>query len=182
MWNAADNPFPAYAPRLSRSEERALKKQRTETSNDAMPVAAKDNRGAYPDERRRIAHFVMNLPDSAITFLDAFRGLLVASEHPACNLMDIYERMPMVHCHCFTREMEREGAERDIRQARRLFIQSCNTTDRTLQRVYEQLGRALHEENEVSLHLVRSVAPNKDMYCISFRLPRDVALDTSHLS
>lgn len=27
---------------------------------------------------------------------------------------------------------------------------------------------------DLSLHLVRSVAPNKDMYCLSFRLPRSV--------
>jgi tRNA (guanine37-N1)-methyltransferase len=33
----------------------------------------------------------------------------------------------------------------------------------------------LGTEDEVSLHLVRSVAPNKEMYCISFRLPRTAA-------
>jgi len=42
-----------------------------------------------------------------------------------------------------------------------------------LQRVEDKLGHPLTEE--VSLHLVRSVAPNKEMYCISFRLPRAVA-------
>ena len=98
------------------------------------------------------------------------------------NITDIYDEMPMVHCHCFTREMEREGAERDIRQARRHSIQRAQLADRSLQRVHEQLGRALRDEDEVSLHLVRSVAPNKDMYCISFRLPRDVALESSHLT
>ena len=41
------------------------------------------------------------------------------------------------------------------------------------QRVEEILKHPLGEET--SLHLVRSVAPNKDMYCISFRLPRKVA-------
>ncbi len=29
--------------------------------------------------------------------------------------------------------------------------------------------------NGYNLHMVRSVAPNKDMYCITFRLPREVA-------
>lgn len=33
----------------------------------------------------------------------------------------------------------------------------------------------LGTEDEVSMHLVRSVAPNKEMYCISFRLPRATA-------
>ncbi|VDB87523.1 unnamed protein product [Peniophora sp. CBMAI 1063] len=162
VWDAAANPFPAYAPRLSRSEERALKKQKPEATTDATPETARGSGRVHPAERRRIAHFVMNLPDSAITFLDAFRGLLVSSEDPPRNLTDVYDAMPMVHCHCFTREMEREGAECDIRQ-----------------RVHEQLGRPLRDEDEVSLHLVRSVAPNKDMYCISFRLPRDVALESS---
>lgn len=43
------------------------------------------------------------------------------------------------------------------------------------QRVEEELGCVLSSENEVSMHLVRSVAPNKEMYCISFRLPRATA-------
>lgn len=42
-----------------------------------------------------------------------------------------------------------------------------------LQRVHEKLGTAVTEE--VSLHYVRSVARGKDMYCISFRLPVEVA-------
>jgi len=43
------------------------------------------------------------------------------------------------------------------------------------QRVEQQLGNVLGAEDEVSVHLVRSVAPNKEMYCISFRLPRATA-------
>lgn len=101
----------------------------------------------------------MNLPDSAITFLDAFRGIFAPSSSGSdIDLQALYDVMPMVHCHCFTRELDRDDAERDIRQ-----------------RVEEQLGCALSSENEVGVHLVRSVAPNKDMYCISFRLPRTTA-------
>jgi tRNA (guanine37-N1)-methyltransferase len=44
------------------------------------------------------------------------------------------------------------------------------------QRVEEHLGYMLKTENEVTVHLVRSVAPNKDMYCISFRLPRAITV------
>src|SRR6266436_9602034 len=71
--------------------------------------------------RKRIAHFVMNLPDSAITFLDAFRGIFAQSLSPSTSDIDLralYDVMPMVHCHCFTRELDREAAERDIRHVR----------------------------------------------------------------
>ncbi len=51
----------------------------------------------------------MNLPDSAIEFLDTFRGVLAAPE-----LREKYTTMPMVHCHCFTREAEEEKAHADI--------------------------------------------------------------------
>jgi tRNA (guanine37-N1)-methyltransferase len=74
----------------------------------------------HKPRRQRISHFVMNLPDSAVQFLDAFRGLLNDAE--GRNLSDIYEEMPMVHCHCFTRELEPEKAEIDIRQVNRSVI------------------------------------------------------------
>ncbi len=51
----------------------------------------------------------------------------------------------------------------------------ANTNGHDRQRVEGQLGCLLSNENEVVLHLVRSVAPNKDMYCISFRLPHMTA-------
>ncbi|KAH9046293.1 Met-10+ like-protein-domain-containing protein [Lactarius hengduanensis] len=147
-WIAAD-PLPGYSgPPLSQSQRRAQSRQQSR----GFPLPPR------PSPRKRISHFVMNLPDSAITFLDAFRGIFARSSGSVIDLQALYDVMPMVHCHCFTRELERDAAERDIRQ-----------------RVEEQLGCVLSAENEVGLHLVRSVAPNKDMYCISFRLPRTTA-------
>ena len=64
----------------------------------------------------------MNLPDSAITFLDAFRGILTLSSGSIVDLQALYDVMPMVHCHCFARELECDAAERDIRQVRVLSI------------------------------------------------------------
>lgn len=124
-------------------------------------------------DRRKVAHFVMNLPDSAIEFLDAFRGVISLNSN---ELIGLYEELPMVHCYCFTRFLERSDAEADIRQVRALLagwsafhLRASSPS----QRVTRALGGDLEEE--VNLHYVRSVAPNKDMYCISFRLPRQVA-------
>ncbi|EGO00870.1 hypothetical protein SERLA73DRAFT_121278 [Serpula lacrymans var. lacrymans S7.3] len=155
---ALQDPFPAYAgPKLSRSEEKANRKLQQQNALCSTHTTAKtvDSNLECPT-RSCITHFVLNLPDSAIEFLDAFRGIFSSARHDGMDLDVIYTNMPMVHCHCFTRECEPDKAREDIRQ-----------------RVEQRLGHALTES--FSLHMVRSVAPNKDMYCMSFRLPHEVA-------
>ncbi|KAF7307212.1 tRNA (guanine(37)-N1)-methyltransferase [Mycena indigotica] len=135
------DPLPPYTgPKKSKTKENQERKNK--------------HRLVEGSPRNRISHFVMNLPDSAIQFLDAFRGILCT---PAAE--GIYTSLPMIHCHCFTREIDPVAAHADI-----------------LQRVSDKLG---HQLTDFSLHLVRSVAPNKEMYCISFQLPRQVAFNTS---
>ncbi|KAF8921929.1 Met-10+ like-protein-domain-containing protein [Mucidula mucida] len=132
-------PFPAYTgPRKSKTRARKERKGAEGASDYAFILPPRD----------QITHLVMNLPDSAIEFLDTFRGVLAAPE-----LREKYTTMPMVHCHCFTREAEEE-------KAHAIFW-----------RVALKLGRRPAED--VSLFHVRSVAPGKEMYCISFRLPRE---------
>ncbi|EJD03791.1 uncharacterized protein FOMMEDRAFT_81588 [Fomitiporia mediterranea MF3/22] len=137
-----------------RKQQKEERRRRLSASKDEASVPNEpEPTPATPALRNRIGHFVMNLPDSAIEFLDAFRGVLDPLDR---ELSGVYETMPMVHCHCFTRFLDAGLAEADIRK-----------------RVEESLGGEL--EKEVTLHYVRSVAPNKDMYCISFRLPQKLA-------
>lgn len=112
MARAYDQPFPAYTgPKVSKMQEQRERKQLyTKAKGKSIPSPA-----AKP-ARKMISHFVMNLPDSAITFLDAFRGLLV--DDGSRDLAEVYHQMPMIHCYCFTRELDFECAERDIRQVR----------------------------------------------------------------
>lgn len=122
MAKVYDDPFCVYAgPRVRKMQaERERRRSRklkagekwipSHVFNDATPA------------RRMISHFVMNLPDSAITFLDAFRGLLVGDG--SRDLAGIYREMPMIHCYCFTREHEFQSAERDIRRVR-MSVTSC---------------------------------------------------------
>ncbi|KAN0100387.1 Met-10+ like domain containing protein [Tylopilus felleus] len=155
-----ENPFPAYAgPMLSRMQERQRRRQQEKQSGNAHTSRAEPADAPISLSRNRITHFVMNLPDSALEFLDAFQGILIPQGEPETGgrLGGVYATMPIVHCYCFTREIDPHGAEADIRQ-----------------RVEAKIGSELG--SEVTFHKVRSVAPNKDMYCISFRLPHEVAL------
>jgi tRNA (guanine37-N1)-methyltransferase len=172
-----DNPFAPYTgPKLSRVQEEKERKRIQKLAAEGKPVSSPVTTQVDASQMRRtVSHFVMNLPDSAITFLDAFRGIIPESDP---KLREAYEVMPMIHCHCFTRELEQDQAEADIQRV------SCShsglsdyrtwLTQRGWQRVEEQLGCPLTDE--VSYHHVRSVAPSKEMYCISFRLPAECAV------
>lgn len=63
---------------------------------------------------RTISHFVMNLPGSALEFLDAYNGcykpLLAEPDFPGIESID----MPYIHVHCFSKEAEGEPATSDI--------------------------------------------------------------------
>ncbi|KAG8219580.1 Met-10+ like-protein-domain-containing protein, partial [Butyriboletus roseoflavus] len=147
-----ENPFHAYeGPRLSR-----MRQQKRQREKQSHPSKTEASDAQIPLSRNKITHFVMNLPDSALEFLDAFRGILTPQGEAEERLNGVYATMPMVHCYCFTRELEPHMAEADIRQ-----------------RAEGNIGAKL--EGEVTFHMVRSVAPNKNMYCISFRLPHKVA-------
>ncbi|THH30246.1 hypothetical protein EUX98_g3942 [Antrodiella citrinella] len=147
---ALESPLPAYKP------HRSLRERRSESRTTPGPRAVSSPLGP---PRNKIDHFVMNLPDTAIEFLDAFRGILSTERVGELDVKSVYPdaaSLPMVHCYCFTRELESDKAEMDIRE-----------------RVEKAMGASL--EGEVKLHAVRRVAPKKDMYCISFRLPVSVA-------
>lgn len=179
------DPFPGYAPPKSsraKAKEAQLRRRR---NVESLSVNSGENPSSIvPQEtdpedlkiqpRRAITHFVMNLPDSAITFLDAFRGILNSATAGGASTYD-YPHLPMVHCHCFTKELDPEKAAEDIRQVRVTSHVGIFGSPCPCQRAEEKLGCKLGDDEEVSLHLVRSVAPNKNMYCISFRLPREVA-------
>ncbi len=104
------------------------------------------------------AHFVMNLPASAVSFLPHFRGVYGGLE--ALFAPHTATRLPMVHVYCFMPDAE-DGAQMKGQMCRRVSEQlQCEITPRTA---------------ETTIWDVRDVSRRKSMYCVSFRLPAEVA-------
>ncbi|KAJ2008250.1 tRNA(m(1)G37)methyltransferase [Coemansia thaxteri] len=125
---------------------------RSSNASRARPPPPPEAPIAVPS--RSFDHVVMNLPAIAIEFLDAFRGLfrLITGSDSDSSV-----NLPLIHAHCFTKSDE---PERDI-----------------LQRACRALGypEEQYRELDAEVYYVRKVAPNKDMYCLSLRLPESVA-------
>lgn len=141
-----------------KDEANAAAKATTTTIRN--PPAALTPPPPPPREGLRYHHVVMNLPATAIQFLDAFRGSLSPELFPS-SLPPSKENqsenqhllMPRVHVYCFEKAGEPAAT--------------------TISRVAEYLGG---EPPDTEVRLVRDVSPNKRMVCVSFTLPAAVAV------
>ncbi|GFR44333.1 hypothetical protein Agub_g5548 [Astrephomene gubernaculifera] len=149
---AADNtttasPTPSQHP-AKRQKRAQQKSEAAPTSLASLPPPPPVPAGFLPPPGGLLFdHVVMNLPASALEFLDAFSGAFDPAVWGE-------RQLPTVHCYCFKRGVESEA---DI-----------------LAKAERYLGGPL-EPGSVSIHTVRDVAPNKLMLCLSFPVPREVA-------
>ncbi|KAL9055841.1 MAG: hypothetical protein Q9162_003267 [Coniocarpon cinnabarinum] len=109
-----------------------------------------------------ISHYIMNLPATAVDFLPDFIGLY--RRHEAWFQPHGIYHLPLIHCYCFGPKLNSE--QEDLRAARPLVWEAVSS----------KLGFPIDPENAATeLHSVRDVAPNKRMFCATFRLPAEVA-------
>ena len=96
------------------------------------------------DQGIEFHHVLMNLPGTAPEFLDCFRGFIGSF-------------LPRIHVHCFGPKSE-----------------SDDTKESLILRCSNALGCTINvKDHQVSVHMVRDVSPKKNMYCISFTLPKE---------
>lgn len=91
-------------------------------------------------------HITMNLPAMAVEFLDVFCGLMWDYTGPI-------EPSPLVHVYCFAKGDDPAVIAKGL--------------------VEDSLGHKLGT-NLQGVHFVRNVAPNKDMFRVSFYLTREI--------
>ncbi|KAL4953245.1 guanine(37)-N1-methyltransferase [Aspergillus filifer] len=112
-------------------------------------------------------HYVMNLPATAIEFLDAFKGVYAGYEKLFAP--DTEKLLPMVHVYCFSGHSDNEIDD---------HIDICKRISEKLDypvSIEDTVGGSGNQKLELRIHNVRLVAPNKQMFCASFRLPPEVA-------
>ena len=112
----------------------------------------------YLRQPKTFQHFVMNLPATAITFLDAFTGLYKGHEQLFLPNTDM--KLPLIHVYCFSTKSDDNQQEK---------IKICDE-------ISQQIGYTIKPGDEdVEIWDVRDVAPQKRMFCATFRLPAEVA-------
>ena len=103
-------------------------------------------------------HYVMNLPASAVEFLDAFKGTYAGRSQEFAPHKDM--RLPMIHVYCFSEQKETEEEDHEA---------VCEVVSKHLEH------RILRDTPDTEIHFVRRVSPRKKMFCVSFRLPPEIA-------
>jgi len=158
-----NNNITVYANDLNPESYKYLKINSFKNKCEDLHSYNMDARGFVHDlDTRGIVyhHVIMNLPASAPEFLDAFRG------YPSQQTY-----LPRIHVHCF--------AEKSTTAVDNKNTDENNDTDDEDRAVLERCSKALGcsldvVKHQVSIHIVRDVAPKKNMLCVSFNLPDEI--------
>lgn len=159
-----------------------VKEQKEKDKANKKAKASQTKRA--PVELKRVAvpptvsHFVMNLPASATTFLPRFKGVYAGHEDLfiSKDSTEVKPKLPIVHVHCFAPKLDDQSIPKGEVCAR---VSGELGVEMTLCETYAEMEQddptAAEPKNLVYVHNVRAVAPNKSMFCASFRIPAAVA-------
>lgn len=128
------------------------------------------------DGRIKEFHIAMNLPGLAIDFLDAFVGWFDEEVDRIEKLKTF--TLPIIHCYCFMKkdlnerrlkqDLNEGGLKRDSNEGR--------LKKDLVERIQNAMSYKLSDHEIEQIKMVRNVSPGKEMYRITFRLPKDVII------
>ncbi|KAL8940954.1 MAG: hypothetical protein Q9216_002523 [Gyalolechia sp. 2 TL-2023] len=147
---------------LTSSRQITIQPKRSRSARSARTTSVQLPPPEILEEPKTFSHFVLNLPATATTFLPNFVGLHRGHEHLFHPNTEV--KLPMIHVYCFSTKSDDNKAEEE---------KICREV--SVQLGYE-IGKVGKEEMEI--WDVRDVAPQKRMFCASFRLPGEVAFRT----
>lgn len=103
-------------------------------------------------DKKPTYHILMNLPKLAFDFLDVFQGLMSDQ-----NYNQLFENIisPVIHCYHFIDEEPNYKAS-------------------LISKIEKKINHHLKDENIIEIKSIRTVAPNRFMYRVSFILPKKV--------
>ena len=149
------------AKKLMKSDRSVKAKQKVRRSSRPADMHQEGAKSVMPNlivQPKTFSHYVMNLPATAVAFLDAFIGLYQG--HEALFYPHTSTKLPLIHVYCFAKKVDDNREE---------VIKICKEISERIEHPVV-LG-----DPEVSVWDVRDVAPQKRMFCASFRLPPEVA-------
>lgn len=108
-----------FEPYTSPAEMKRREKEARRRREQGLPPASPSVTVCSRSETQLVDHYIMNLPDSALEFLDAFTGLYDPLTAEPGFVEAVEKRgLPMVHIYCFTREFEPDKAQTDVCEVR----------------------------------------------------------------
>ena len=154
-------------------DKKKKKKNPTTKEEEAKLVPESEKISPLPNKSfLHFDHVYMNLPMDAIEFLDVFIGLFNQAN------LDIWDKeckpegwktgkgLPLIHVYGFTLENQ------DIDKAREFFVKRIGE-------VFNECG-GFSDDQLLKFHNNRDVSRSSSMYCITFRLPYEVAYHPIH--
>jgi len=101
-------------------------------------------------------HVYMNLPVDAVEFLDVFTGLFKQASKEIWN----QDNLPMIYVNGFDAGKTPEEVDQNFRN-----------------RISKAFGQTLKPDFPLDIHSIKDITPDKKMYCVTFKLPQEIAFN-----
>lgn len=112
------------------------------------------------ENQMRFDHIYMNLPVDAVEFLDVFTGLFREAPKEIWN----ENNLPMIYVYGFDTGKTPEEVKSNF-----------------FERIQKAFGAKIEDKFDMDIHAIKDISSEKKMYCVAFRLPKEIAYKNSQV-